>query len=115
MAQNSNFNNKLLSPGSTSSHSVDALFGKCLPPEMDEHSFIRTIEGSLNEICLILPGTCVNEWLATNTLGFFTLLDLITASIIEYCTLNNCPEMTAGETVYYWYDERKQKIQTPCT
>ena len=92
-----------------------SLEGKLLPPSVDEQSLVRTIEGDLYDMCLIFPGTSVNEWLATNTLGFFTLVDLIAASVMEYCTVDMCPEMTAGATQYFWTDEknRKQKLPAP--
>ncbi|KAI6654386.1 HCCA2 protein [Oopsacas minuta] len=90
-----------------------SLEGKILPPYVDENSLMRNIEGDLYGMCLIFPGTSVNEWLATNTLGFFTLVDLIAASIMEYCTIDMCPEMTAGDTQYYWIDEKNKKQKLP--
>ena len=89
------------------------LEGKVLPPCVDENSLVRTIEGDMNDLCLIFPGTSVNEWLATNTIGFFTLVDLITASIMEYCTIEMCPVMTAGDTQYFWVDEKNKKQKLP--
>lgn len=98
-------------PKSTSNISVpNFLEGKHIPAEMDDSAFILAIDADLLDMCLIMSGTDEKEWIATNTLGFFTVTNLISSSIVEFCTVETCPEMTAGYVNYLWHDEKATKM-----
>ncbi|ORY39374.1 Mob1/phocein [Rhizoclosmatium globosum] len=56
----------------------------------------------------------VNEWLAVNTLDFFYYTNLFYESIAEFCTVQDCPTMSAGAGVdYNWTDSRGKTVKLP--
>ncbi|XP_063052609.1 MOB kinase activator 2 [Engraulis encrasicolus] len=53
-----------------------------------------------------------NEWLASNTISFFQLVNLISSVLSELCTSTSCPAATGpGDRVYFWTDESGRKLK----
>ena len=57
-------------------------------------------------------GVDINEWLATNTLSFFTHISLIYDSLNEYCTPSSCTNVSSGAPMNFtWVDDRGKKVR----
>ena len=58
-------------------------------------------------------GVDINEWLATNTLSFFTHISLIYDSLNEYCTPSTCTNnVSHGAPMNFtWVDDRGKKVR----
>jgi MOB kinase activator 1 len=41
-------------------------------------------------------GEDLNEWLAVNTVEFYNDISVMYGTLMEFCTLSNCPIMSAG-------------------
>lgn len=70
--------------------------------------------GSGNMIVAVeLPGgEDLNEWLAINTIEFYNEISLLYGIILEFCTQDDCPIMSAGPKYeYLWADG--QSVKTP--
>ncbi|WBW75615.1 Sid2-Mob1 kinase complex regulatory subunit Mob1 [Schizosaccharomyces osmophilus] len=63
--------------------------------------------GSLMEAVKLPKGEDVNEWIAMNTMDFYTQINMLYGTITEFCTEKTCPQMNAGPNFeYYWQDEK---------
>ncbi|KJE92333.1 Mob1 [Capsaspora owczarzaki ATCC 30864] len=61
---------------------------------------------ALRAIVALPEGSTINEWLALNTVDFYNQINLIYATLSEFCTAETCPSMTAGDAFeFYWADE----------
>ncbi|KAL0308427.1 UNVERIFIED_CONTAM: MOB kinase activator-like 1A [Sesamum radiatum] len=61
--------------------------------------------GNLREAVKLPIGEDLNEWLAVNTVDFFNQVNILYATLTEFCTPSTCPTMTAGpEYEYRWAD-----------
>lgn len=61
--------------------------------------------GNMRAAVQLPPGEDLNEWLAVNTVDFFNETSLIYGTILEICSEESCPVMSAGELYqYYWMD-----------
>ena len=58
------------------------------------------------EIAVELPsGEDLNEWLAVNTIEFYNDINLLYGMLVEFCTQESCPVMSAGPKYeYLWAD-----------
>lgn len=58
------------------------------------------------EIAVELPeGEDLNEWLAVNTIEFYNDINLLYGMLVEFCTKESCPIMSAGPKYeYHWAD-----------
>jgi len=57
-------------------------------------------------------GVDINEWLATNTLSFFSHISLIYDSLNEFCTPNTCTTVSTGAPMNFtWVDDRGKKVR----
>ena len=58
------------------------------------------------EIAVELPnGEDLNEWLAVNTIEFYNDINLLYGMLVEFCTKESCPVMSAGPKYeYLWAD-----------
>mmetsp|Transcript_17286 Transcript_17286/g.25728 ORF Transcript_17286/g.25728 Transcript_17286/m.25728 type:complete len:202 (+) Transcript_17286:57-662(+) len=66
--------------------------------------------GNLRLAVTLPEGEDLNEWLAVNTVDFFNQINMLYGTITEFCTKDNCPEMTAGSRYeYYWSDGSQKK------
>ncbi|XP_065198439.1 MOB kinase activator 2-like isoform X2 [Sycon ciliatum] len=52
----------------------------------------------------------LNEWLATNTIGFFNHINQCYGVLSEFCA-QSCPTMSAGSTQYTWQEEKGKKVK----
>lgn len=69
--------------------------------------------GDVKEAVRLPEGENINDWLSVNTVDFFNQLNWLFSSMIEKCTTEACPEMTAGPSFqYYWQDNGKFKKPT---
>jgi len=60
--------------------------------------------GNMRAAVQLPDGENLNEWLALNTVDFFNEMSLLYGSIVEFCTDEACPVMSAGEHQYLWAD-----------
>mmetsp|Transcript_8795 Transcript_8795/g.21249 ORF Transcript_8795/g.21249 Transcript_8795/m.21249 type:complete len:217 (+) Transcript_8795:219-869(+) len=66
--------------------------------------------GNLQEAVRLPPGEDLNEWLAVNTVDFYNAINVLYATLEEFCTSDTCPSMTAGPKYeYLWADGVKVK------
>ena len=59
---------------------------------------VQVTLGSGNmELAVELPrGEDLNEWLAVNTIEFYNEINIIYGTLLEFCSVNTCPIMSAG-------------------
>lgn len=84
----------------------------------DLHKFAQTTLGSGDmSVTVSLPaGTDRNEWLAVNTVDFFNEISLLYGTIVEFCTAEACPTMSAGDKFeYLWMDGTKITKPVRCS
>ncbi|GFP87237.1 mob kinase activator-like 1, partial [Phtheirospermum japonicum] len=61
--------------------------------------------GNLREAVKLPPGEDLNEWLAVNIVDFFNQVNILYATVTEFCTSTTCPKMSAGPKYEYrWAD-----------
>ena len=57
-------------------------------------------------------GEELNEWLAVNTIEFYNEISILYGTLMEFCTSENCPIMSAGPKYeYLWADG--SSVKTP--
>lgn len=72
--------------------------------------------GDLREAVKVPQGEDENSWLAVNCVDFFNMTNLLYGSVVEFCTNQTCPSMTAGAQVeYLWADGVKHKKPIRCS
>ncbi|KAF8092198.1 hypothetical protein N665_0422s0027 [Sinapis alba] len=59
---------------------------------------------SLREAVKLPPGEDINEWLALHTIDFYNQVNILYATLGEFCTAITCPIMNAGLYEYRWAD-----------
>jgi len=68
--------------------------------------------GKLNLAVELPSGEELSEWLAVNTIEFYNEISIMYGTLMEYCTQENCPIMSAGPKYeYLWADGTN--IKTP--
>jgi len=66
--------------------------------------------GDVYEAILVPEGVELNEWLAVNTTDFYNSTMLLYSTLVEFCTPESCPCMSAGPKYEYrWADGVKFK------
>lgn len=69
-------------------------------------------ETDLRQLVELPPGLGYEEWLASHTIDFFQHINLLYGTVIEYCTMSGCPDMTGPTTrQYLWFDEKGKKTR----
>ncbi|KAI8917970.1 Mob1/phocein [Entophlyctis helioformis] len=72
------------------------------------------VNGSFRKISALPKYVDGNEWLAANTMDFFTYINLFFGSVSDYCTPSSCAVMHAGlSNEYYWVDSQKRSVKIP--
>ena len=67
------------------------------------------------EIAVELPkGEDLNEWLAVNTIEFYNDINLLYGMLVEFCTKESCPIMSAGPKYEYLWAEGHSKTPVKC-
>jgi MOB kinase activator 1 len=57
-------------------------------------------------------GEDLNEWLAVNTIEFYNEINVLYGILMEFCTTDSCPTMSAGPKYeYLWADGHN--VKTP--
>jgi len=76
------------------------------------HLVNKVTKDNIQETVPAPMGVDINEWLATNTLSFFTHISLIYDSLNEFCTPNSCTTVSSGAPMNFtWVDERGKKVR----
>lgn len=61
--------------------------------------------------CIQLPeGYQLEEWVAVHVIDFFNEISLLFGTISEFCTVDSCPQMTAGPCYTYLWADGKQQV-----
>ncbi|KAL1192736.1 MOB kinase activator-like 1A [Cardamine amara subsp. amara] len=61
--------------------------------------------GNLREAVRLPPGEDIHEWLAINTVDFYNQINILYATLEEFCTPTTCPIMNAGSRYEFrWKD-----------
>ena len=63
--------------------------------------------GDLRAAVQLPEGEDLNEWLAVNVVDFYNQLSMLYATITEFCTVENCPLMSAGSGYKYLWSDSK--------
>lgn len=74
--------------------------------------------GNMLQAVALPEGEDLNEWLAVNTVDFYNAINILYATLDQYCTLRKCPVMSAGQKYeYLWADgvkvKKPQKLPAP--
>ncbi|KAK6131796.1 hypothetical protein DH2020_034492 [Rehmannia glutinosa] len=73
--------------------------------QLKKHIDATLGSGNLREAVKLPPGEDLNEWLAVNTVDFFNQVNVLYATLTEFCTSATCPIMSAGPMYEYrWAD-----------
>jgi len=68
--------------------------------------------GNMSLAVELPSGEELNEWLAVNTIEFYNEINMLYGTLVEFCTPDSCPIMSAGPKYeYLWADG--QNIKTP--
>ncbi|KAI6206955.1 hypothetical protein M3Y94_00974200 [Aphelenchoides besseyi] len=71
------------------------------------HADLTLGGGNLRDVVRLPQGEDKNEWIAINILDFFHQISLLYGTIIEKCTSESCPRMSAGaDYEFYWSNPR---------
>ncbi|KAL2454972.1 MOB kinase activator-like 1A [Abeliophyllum distichum] len=73
--------------------------------QLQKHITSTLGSGNLREAVRLPVGEDVDEWLAVNTVDFFNQVNILYATLTEFCTESSCPIMSAGPKYEYrWAD-----------
>ncbi|KAJ3238000.1 Maintenance of ploidy protein mob2 [Chytriomyces hyalinus] len=82
-----------------------------LQPDFVQASLVK---GNFRQICALPKYMDLNEWLAPTVLDFFYYTNLFYESVAEFCTVHNCPNMSAGANIEYsWTDSKGKSVKLP--
>uniref|UniRef100_A0A0V0J985 MOB kinase activator-like 1 n=1 Tax=Schistocephalus solidus TaxID=70667 RepID=A0A0V0J985_SCHSO len=71
--------------------------------------------GDLRQAVRLPVGEDLNEWIAVNTVDFFTQINMLYGTLTEFCTEETCRVMSAGPKYqYYWADGQSIKKPIKC-
>lgn len=71
-------------------------------------------EGNLRNAVKLPEGGDLNEWIAHNTIDFYSHLNMLYGTIADFCTPQTCPTMNAGpQYEYLWQDTRSDQFKRP--
>ncbi|CAH8643262.1 unnamed protein product [Dicrocoelium dendriticum] len=72
--------------------------------------------GDLREAVRLPEGEDLHEWIAINTVDFFNQINMLYGTLIEFCTEDSCPVMSAGPKYeYHWADGQTVKKPLKCS
>ena len=73
-------------------------------------SLLKVYSGDMQSAVALPKNEELHEWLATNTVDFFNEISLVYGTISDFCTTDNCPQMSAGPKFeYLWKDGKDYK------
>ncbi|KAJ2607519.1 Maintenance of ploidy protein mob2 [Coemansia sp. RSA 1365] len=77
-----------------------------------DYALSHLVKGSFKGVVQQPKYTDLNEWLAINTFEFFNLVNLFYGVVTDFCTIGECPTMSAGpSTEYTWTDTQRKTIK----
>ncbi|XP_003385641.1 PREDICTED: MOB kinase activator 2-like [Amphimedon queenslandica] len=79
--------------------------------EHDSNMIIPSVAGKLQQLIRLPPLTDIHEWLATNSLAFFTQINIQVGVVSQLCTQSTCAQMSAGSQVFELDIEKKKKVK----
>ncbi|CAH8862341.1 unnamed protein product [Trichobilharzia szidati] len=72
--------------------------------------------GDLRLAVRLPEGEDLHEWIAINTVDFFNQINMLYGTLIEFCTDDTCPIMSAGPKYeYHWADGQTVKKPLKCS
>ncbi|KAF9997466.1 Maintenance of ploidy protein mob2 [Modicella reniformis] len=72
------------------------------------------VKGNFKTIVQLPKYVDANEWLAINVFDFYNYINMFYGSISDFCTLGDCPNMSAGPgSEYLWMDAQKKTSRVP--
>lgn len=83
---------------------------KNIPEGSTQYQLKKHVEATLGSgnmrMAVALPeGEDLSEWLAVNTVDFFNQINMLYGTIMDFCTPQECPVMSAGPKYeYMWAD-----------
>ncbi|KAG8901958.1 Maintenance of ploidy protein mob2 [Tulasnella sp. 403] len=86
------------------------------PPLYLSQPFVRAalVKGNFKTIVMLPKWVDVNEWVAINIFDFYTNLNMFYGVLTEFCTLDTCTTMAAGNTLdYTWIDSNRKQVKLP--
>jgi len=113
---------KLLSNYQTTKVSGKSGAKKKIPKGTLRHTLKKSLKTSLNQslkggisvedAVKLPPGENMNEWIAMNCIELYNTVNLVYSFVSVECTNENCPIMSAGSKVQYWWADG-QSIKKP--
>ncbi|KAF1318265.1 Maintenance of ploidy protein mob1, partial [Globisporangium splendens] len=78
--------------------------------DLHKHAQATLGNGDMRNAVAVPAGEDPNDWLAVHTVDFFNEISIIYGTIIEFCTAECCPQMSAGPKFeHLWKDDHKYK------
>ncbi|KAJ0266457.1 MOB kinase activator-like 2A [Hirschfeldia incana] len=71
---------------------------------VEKPSTATLVSYNLREAVKLPYGEDINEWLAIHTIDFYNQVNVLYATLKEFCTTTTCPIMNAGSFEYRWGD-----------
>ncbi|KAJ7288010.1 Mob1/phocein [Mycena rebaudengoi] len=72
------------------------------------------VNGNFRTIVMLPKYVDIMEWVAVNVFDFYTNLNEFYGVLTEFCTQQNCPTMSAGNTLNYtWINQDRKHVHLP--
>ncbi|CAO3564685.1 unnamed protein product [Mortierella alpina] len=72
------------------------------------------VKGNFKTIVQLPKYVDENEWLAVNVFDFYNYINMFYGSVSDFCTVKDCPNMSAGVGFeYLWMDGQKKASKVP--
>ncbi|KAF7258443.1 hypothetical protein EG68_04282 [Paragonimus skrjabini miyazakii] len=72
--------------------------------------------GDLRQAVRLPDGEDLQEWIAINTVDFYNQINMLYGTLLEFCTEESCPVMSAGPKYeYHWADGQTVKKPLKCS
>ncbi|XP_048865092.1 MOB kinase activator 2 isoform X2 [Brienomyrus brachyistius] len=66
---------------------------------------------NMRALCTLPDGVDKAEWIASHTVAFFHLINVLSSTLSEFCTTQTCPTARGpGNRTFYWTDEYGKKV-----
>ncbi|TGZ59176.1 hypothetical protein CRM22_009258 [Opisthorchis felineus] len=94
---------------------------KHIPDDDRQHEILQDAVATLDSgdlrLAVRLPeGEDLHEWIAFNTVDFFNQINMLYGTLLEFCTEESCPVMSAGPKYeYHWADGQLVKKPVKCS
>ncbi|OON17066.1 Mob1/phocein family protein, partial [Opisthorchis viverrini] len=94
---------------------------KHIPDDDRQHEILQDAVATLDSgdlrLAVRLPeGEDLHEWIAFNTVEFFNQINMLYGTLLEFCTEESCPVMSAGPKYeYHWADGQLVKKPVKCS